>query len=141
MQSFWVLGHRVRPVHTIGDYGLVEIVTAPGTPGPPPHHHDDASEFFYVAEGALDVSLDGAWRTLRAGDSLSIAPGTVHTLANTGSVDVRWLTGWSPRGFERFFTHFGIDADQPGARETSLSPDSVGRVVAGCAGFGMILAG
>jgi len=141
MKSYWVLGHRVRPIHTIGDYGLVEIVTRPGTPGPPPHHHADASEFFYVAEGELDVSIAGEWRKLRAGESLSIEPGTVHTLANHGDRDVRWLTGWSPRGFEDFFTHFGVEAELEGARETSLSEEAVRRIVAGCADFGMIVAG
>jgi len=141
MESYWVLGHSVRPVHTIGDFGLVEIVTSPGTPGPPPHHHADASEFFYVADGTLDVCLDGVWRKLSSGESLSIEPGCVHTLANTGSRDVRWLTGWSPRGFERFFTHFGHAASRAGAREASVSAESVRRVVEGCADFGMIVAG
>jgi len=141
MNTYWVLGHRVRTVHTIGDFGLVEIVTSPGTPGPPAHYHADASEFFYVAEGALDVSTDGVWSTLGAGESLSIPAGSVHTLANNGEVDVRWLTGWSPRGFERFFTHFGIEVGQAGSREASVSEDAVRRVVEGCADFGMILSG
>jgi len=137
MKSYWVLGHRVRPVHTIGDFGLVEIVTSPGTPGPPPHHHADAAEFFYVADGRLDVCIDGVWRTLSSGESLSIEPGCVHTLANNSAKDVRWLTGWSPRGFERFFTHFGHDAEQAGSREVSLSGERVRAVVSGCAEFGM----
>ena len=63
-EESWVLGHRVRPIRTIGDYGLVEVVSLPGIPGPPPHYHEDASELFYVADGSLDVMSGGEWRRL-----------------------------------------------------------------------------
>ena len=139
-ESYWVLGHHVTPLPTIGDYGLVEIVSPPDVPGPPPHHHADAAEFFYIADGRLDVQLDGTWRTLEAGESVCIPPGTVHTLRNTGREDCRWITGWSPRGFEEFFTRFGVRTDRVDARQESTSEAAVGRVVSGCADLGMIIA-
>ena len=138
--SYFVLGHHVTPLPTLGDFGLVEIKSPPGVPGPPPHHHDDASEFFYVADGQLDVRIDGEWRTLHTGDSLSIAPGTVHTLRNTGDRECRWITGWSPRGFEAFFSRFGIDASDPAACVASTAAEVIGRVVAECGELGMVLA-
>ena len=139
-ESYWVLGHHVTPLPTIGDYGLVEIVSPPHVPGPPPHHHADSAEFFYVADGCLDVQLDGAWCTLEAGESVCIPPGTVHTLRNTGTKVCRWITGWSPRGFEEFFTRFGVRSDREHAREESTSEAVIGRVVAECGELGMIVA-
>ena len=140
MNAYWVLGHRVRPLPTMGDFSLIEIVTSPGTPGPPPHNHPDAAEFFYVAEGTLDVFIDGEWSRLQAGESVTLEPGQVHTLANNGTQDVRWLTGWSPRGFEEFFTLFGLDASEPGSREASVSEERIQAVATEAAKFGMVLA-
>lgn len=138
-RRYWVLGHQATPLPTVGDYGMVEIVSPPGVPGPPPHHHDDAAEFFYVADGALDVMVDGEWQTLQAGDSLCLQPGQVHTLMNRGERDCRWVTGWSPRGFEKFFEDFGVDQAQAGAREASVSEATIGRVMQECGGYGMIV--
>jgi hypothetical protein len=49
------------------------------------------------------------------------------------------VTGWRPKGFERFFTEFGIPAEREHARELSVSEDIVRRVVAGCERLGMYL--
>ena len=37
--------------------------------GPPVHVHPTAEESYEVIEGALDVFVDGEWRTLRAGET------------------------------------------------------------------------
>lgn len=139
-EGFWVLGHRARPLATIGDYGLVEIVSDPGVPGPPPHHHEGVSEFFYVAEGTLDVQVDGRWRTLQAGESLCLEPGQVHTLTNRGDAPTRWITGWSPRGFEQFFVDFGVDVQYPDGQSASVAPEMIARVQAECGHYGMVVA-
>jgi hypothetical protein len=47
---------------------------------------------------------------------------------------------FQPPGFEAFFEEFGYDAAEPGAFAASVSEESIGRVVDGCARFGMILA-
>lgn len=139
-KSYFVLGHRVTPLDTMGDFGMVEIISYPEVPGPPPHHHDDTAEFFYIAEGRLDVCVDGSWRTLETGEFLSIPGGTVHTLMNRSSAPCRWITGWSPRGFEVFFERYGVEAADPDAMERSTSEEIVRRVVAECGDLGMILA-
>ena len=136
-RAYWVLGHRARPLPTVGDYGMVEIVSLPGVPGPPPHFHEDASEFFYVAEGALDVQVDGEWQRLEAGQSICLRPGQVHTLMNRTETPCRWVTGWSPRGFEQFFIDFGVPVEEGNAQMESISEATIGRVQAESEKYGM----
>ena len=59
-KTWWVLGHRITPIETIGDYGMIAVVSLPGVPGPPPHYHEDASEMFYISQGKLDVMAPAA---------------------------------------------------------------------------------
>lgn len=81
----------------------------------------------------------GGWRTLRAGEYLELPPSTPHTFINRTAQDVVWLTGWRPGGFERFFADFGVAADQPAARERSVSAELVRRVHAQCREYGMVV--
>ena len=113
----WLLGHRISPIETLGDFGMLRIVTAPGVPGPPPHHHTDSNEFFYVVEGALEVVCDGKWTRLGPGESANVPQGAVHTFRNPLDTPCTWLTAWSPRGFERLFMELGVPAEKPSAME------------------------
>jgi mannose-6-phosphate isomerase-like protein (cupin superfamily) len=139
-RALWVLGHRVTLLSVGGRVAALEVVTPAGVPGPPPHHHEDADEFFYVIAGRLGVMSGDAWTSLGARDYMNVPRGTVHTFRNEGPEDVQVITGFEPQGFERFFVEFGVDVDEPGAFERSLSEASIARVIDGCAGFGMILA-
>jgi quercetin dioxygenase-like cupin family protein len=67
-----------------------EITMAPGALGPPKHFHPRQEESWRVVEGELWVFVDGDWRTLAEGESLSIPPGTIHTLRNRSSAVVRF---------------------------------------------------
>jgi mannose-6-phosphate isomerase-like protein (cupin superfamily) len=67
-----------------------EIAMAPGALGPPKHFHPRQEESWRVLEGELAVFVDGEWRMLRDGESLSIAPNTVHTLRNRSGAPVRF---------------------------------------------------
>jgi quercetin dioxygenase-like cupin family protein len=67
-----------------------EIAMAPGAMGPPKHFHPQQEESWKVLEGELSVFVDEGWRTLATGESLSIPPGTVHTLRNRSSQGVRF---------------------------------------------------
>jgi mannose-6-phosphate isomerase-like protein (cupin superfamily) len=66
-----------------------EITMAPNAQGPPKHFHPRQHESWRVLEGELSVFVDDRWRTLSEGESLSIPPGTVHTLRNRSSGAVR----------------------------------------------------
>ena len=67
-----------------------EIEMPPGDLGPPKHFHPRQEESWNVLEGRMSVFVDGEWRTLAQGESLSIAPGTVHTLRNRSDETIRF---------------------------------------------------
>jgi len=66
-----------------------EITMAPGALGPPRHTHPAQEESWTVQSGELAVLVDSQWRTLAAGESLTIPPGSVHTIANRSRAPVR----------------------------------------------------
>ena len=71
---------------------------------PPVHVHPTAEESYEVIEGALDVFVDGTWRTLRAGESANVPAGVPHTLRNATSEPVRLVNIHRPAlQFESFF--------------------------------------
>jgi mannose-6-phosphate isomerase-like protein (cupin superfamily) len=137
--SYWVLGHHITPVETLGNYALLQGVTPAGIPGPPPHYHEDATELFLVTAGRLEVMVDGHWRTLAVGDSTCVPVRAVHTFRNPDAVEARWVTALSPRGFEGFFRDFGVPVEENGSFEASVSEASIARVIAECSRYGMIL--
>lgn len=139
-KDLWVLGHKVTYVETIGDYSLLEVSVTPQVPGPPPHYHNDAPELFHIISGTLDVWKDGNWLTLEKGESVMIPVNEIHTFRNNTPEESRFITTWSPRGFEGFFLEFGIPVDDADAFEKSTSAGMIERVVAGCGKYGMILA-
>ena len=76
----------------------------PEMPGPPVHVHPTADESYNVIEGALDVCVNGEWRTLRAGESATAPAGAPHTLRNATKETVRIVNVHRPAlQFESFF--------------------------------------
>lgn len=140
LRSLWVIGHRVTPIPCSGRVVALEVADPAAVPGPPPHYHEDCAEFFYVTAGRLGVMRDGVWSILEAGAYAEIPRRVVHTFRNDGQDEVRTITGFQPARFEAFFEEFGYDVAEPGSFEASVSQESIGRVVDGCARFGMILA-
>jgi len=135
----WLLGHKIRVLPTDDSYGLVEIVTPAGMQGPPPHFHKDENEFIFVAKGTLDVICDGVWSRAGSGTFTEIPSKTVHTFVNNSDEDVVWITGWRPKGFQKFFTEFGINSSQPDALAKSMSPDVIARVMKESEDYGMFV--
>jgi mannose-6-phosphate isomerase-like protein (cupin superfamily) len=75
-----------------------------GMTGPPVHVHPTADESYEVLEGALDVCVDGVWKTVRAGESATAPAGVPHTLRNATSEPVRIVNIHRPAlKFESFF--------------------------------------
>jgi mannose-6-phosphate isomerase-like protein (cupin superfamily) len=139
-KSLWVIGHRVTLLPVGGRIAAIEVLTPTDVPGPPPHHHEDADECFYVISGRLGVMSDDTWTSLGPCEYMNVPRGTVHSFRNEGPDDVRVITAFEPQGFERFFLEYGVDVDEAGAFETSVSEAMIARVIEGCAQFGMILA-
>lgn len=67
-----------------------EITMAPDAIGPPRHIHLSQEESWTVLSGELSVQVDDGWRSLCAGDRLTVPPGTVHTLKNRSKETVRF---------------------------------------------------
>jgi mannose-6-phosphate isomerase-like protein (cupin superfamily) len=71
-RAFTVMGDRVivKAAASGQPHTLFEVVTR-GPFGPPPHRQS-WPETYYVLEGALDVLLDGEWRTASVGDTVHV---------------------------------------------------------------------
>ena len=138
-ELMWVLGHKIRGWDTDNSYGLIEVTSPPKVPGPPPHYHKHEREFFFVMKGTLDMMANGEWKAMAAGSSVELPPNTTHTFINNTKEDVTWITGWRPKGFQRFFRDFGIPIDQEDARGKSVSEEIIQRVVRECEKHGMYL--
>jgi quercetin dioxygenase-like cupin family protein len=138
-ERLWVLGHRIRPIDTDDSYGMVEVTSPPHVPGPPPHYHKSEWEFFFIVKGMLDVMSDGQWRKFPAGSFVDLPPNTTHTFINNTDEDVVWLTGWRPKGFQRFFRDFGVPAREPDARQRSTADELIQKLVQRVESYGMYL--
>jgi quercetin dioxygenase-like cupin family protein len=66
---------------------------APGERGPDLHVHREHTDAFYVLEGELTFALGPAAEQIRApaGSFVAVPPNVVHSFANEGSADARWL--------------------------------------------------
>lgn len=60
------------------------------------HLHRATEEIYHVLEGQAWMTLDTARFEVRAGDTVSIPPGTPHRLENTGMLALRVLCSCSP---------------------------------------------
>ena len=136
----WVLGHRIRLLDTDESYGMIEVTSPPHVPGPPPHFHKNEKEFFFIINGTLDVMSNGEWKRCGAGSFVELPPNTTHTFINNTQEDVVWVTGWRPKGFERFFRDFGISISDSQAQEKSVADQVVQNVVQNVEKYGMYLA-
>jgi len=136
----WVLGHRIRLLDTDESYGMIEVTSPPHVPGPPPHFHKNEKEFFFIINGTLDVMSNGEWKRCGAGSFVELPPNTTHTFINNTEEDVVWVTGWRPKGFERFFRDFGISLSDAQSQEKSVADEVVQSVVQNVEKYGMYLA-
>lgn len=74
---------------TDGEYSAGEIVLAPHGAGPPEHVHPVIEERFRVVSGTLRARVGGEDRTVEAGESLTVPPGTPHRWWNDTAEEVR----------------------------------------------------
>ncbi len=111
----WVLGQRVRILvagdQTAGRSSLVEVYAPPFSEGPVQHAHEDADELFYVLEGGLKIAVGGQTTIAHAGDTLIVRQGTLHAFGNPFVTPCRFLSQYTPAGFERFFLDLGLPVE------------------------------
>ncbi|WP_422082487.1 cupin domain-containing protein [Ulvibacterium sp.] len=135
----WVLGHRVTPHETMGDYDLMVAETPPGVQGPPPHLHNSFKETFLIIEGEMEFFVNGDTRIVKAGESVDIPPKTLHTFTNKSDKLCKWVNIHSPKGFRDFFEQIGVPEDQENAIEKSLAPEIIDKVMSTASDFDMII--
>lgn len=105
---------KARAAETGGSFGLAEhLVTAAANP--PLHVHTDEEESFYVLDGEIEVEVDGAVETVRAGSFALVPRGARHTfrvLTDTARMLVISSApgGATNGGFEDFVDSVGSPA-------------------------------
>lgn len=79
-----------RPAaETDGAFVEMEFVLPSGCVPPPPHVHPHQVEDYEVLAGRFDVVVEGRWRTLEPGESVSVPLGALHTFKNRSGETVR----------------------------------------------------
>ena len=88
--------------HTDGHNGMSVMESLARRGDSPPYHvHTTEDEVFHVLEGELVVCMDGALRTLTAGELMLAPRGVPHTYCVV-SEQARWLVTTTHGDFERF---------------------------------------
>jgi mannose-6-phosphate isomerase-like protein (cupin superfamily) len=73
-------------------------------PGPLVHVHPNTDDSFEVIEGTLEVCIDGQWRSLQAGEAVTVPAGVPHTFRNASDKPVKVISRIQPAGrSEAFF--------------------------------------
>jgi mannose-6-phosphate isomerase-like protein (cupin superfamily) len=91
-----VMAFKAVAAQTGGDFSLMERTVPPGARTPPPHRHVNCSEAFFVLDGMITFSLDGAELTGGPGDFLLVPRGAGHTFGNRGDEPARLLVLHAP---------------------------------------------
>ena len=90
-------GTEVRVLHNDADVYEMEVRLPAGLTGAQQHVHLDLEQSFTVLEGEGVMSLGGAARTLRSGDTVEVARGTKHAdLDNLSQSDLVYRDRLSP---------------------------------------------
>jgi quercetin dioxygenase-like cupin family protein len=69
---------------------IIQVVVAPGALVP--RHSHPGIEMGYVVEGTATLMVEGKpEQAMKAGDSYSVPPGTIHSAKNTGTTPVKLI--------------------------------------------------
>lgn len=133
----------VRVSHRDGKDGVSILEqTAPRGDSPPRHLHQDEDEIFHLLEGELRFQLDGAERTVKAGETVIAPKGIAHTY-RVESERGRWLIVTAGRQFEDFVRTMARQAesqDLPPAAGPP-SPEAIAALVTTAKQFGIEIIG
>lgn len=133
----WVLGHKVTPYDTTGDYDLMMAETPPHVAGPPPHLHHNYKESFLIVEGEMEFMVNGEIKVVKAGEALDLPPETLHTFNNKSDKPCKWVNIHSPKGFREFFEQMGIPIYKENAQMDSVDPSIIQKVIQTASNFDM----
>jgi mannose-6-phosphate isomerase-like protein (cupin superfamily) len=90
-------GRRLTLLAETAELAVTETVYGPGERGPDPHVHYDHADAFVVLEGALSFSFNGgSLLHATAGTFIVVPPRVVHSFANEGATDARYINIHAP---------------------------------------------
>lgn len=115
---------HVRSKDSGGAYSVMESVAAPGVATPVHSHGED--ELFFILEGIVTFSIDGAVSTATPGTSVAIPAGVPHAWANRSAASIRMLATFTPGGPEELFERI---AGQPPAEVARIAASYGTRVI------------
>ena len=81
--------------HAVERQSLAEASVAPGA-RTALHRHRATEELYHILAGSGRMTLADREFAVRAGDTVCIAPGTAHCIANTGAETLRLLCCCTP---------------------------------------------
>ncbi len=82
-------------LHAIGGEQLLLCkVTYEAEKRIPLHKHDQTEQVMWIIDGAVDMAIEGEWKTLEAGDVVVVNRGLEHELHSPGGVT--FLEGLAP---------------------------------------------
>lgn len=85
-------------------FSIIEYTVAGGFDGPAaPHWHTREHAVIYVLEGELSFQLAQGERRVGEAGMLHLPPGAPFSWSNPHDDPARFLSMWSPGGFESFF--------------------------------------
>lgn len=82
-------------VHGNRNQSFAEAIVAPGCTTRL-HRHAQTEEIYHITAGEGSMRLGEEVFSVRAGDTICIAPGTPHCIENAGSVPLKILCACSP---------------------------------------------
>ncbi|WP_299551031.1 cupin domain-containing protein [Seonamhaeicola sp.] len=135
----WVLGHKVTPYDTTGDYDIMLAETPPKVQGPPPHFHNSFDESFLILEGEMEFFVNGSIKTVKAGESIDVPKKTLHTFNNKSDKPCKWVNIHSPKGFRDFFEKMGVSETEENAQERSVTPEIIQEVIKTASDYDMLI--
>jgi quercetin dioxygenase-like cupin family protein len=100
-----------------GSMVMFEFTVPPNARVPAPHHHREVDEVIYALEGTVTTTLDGEKHELRAGESLLVPRGSVHTHENLHADSARSLIVMTPGTIgRRYFEEVAEQVNVPVSR-------------------------
>ena len=99
-------GHRVGNVEFLARtadtprFNLAIITIRPRRDGPPAHVHQAEDDAFYMLDGELVFTADGAEVVAGPGTFVLVPPGVEHTFENRTDEVARFVNVHAPAGFD-----------------------------------------
>ena len=119
LDILWIV--LVDGADTGGRYCVMEQLMPRGA-GPTPHVHPNGDEYFYVIDGAMQMSVGGTDLEATIGGSVWIPRGTVHSFKVVTDT-CRVINTFAPAGMEQVIKAVAQPAERRALPPPGLMPD------------------